>query len=169
MPVTMTIEEDEITAALERMGAALANPTPLMQDLGEYLIESTKARFRNGKAPDGSIWAAKSPVTLARYPGSTAPLIGESKTLSQNIFALAYADRVEWGSDRVYAAVQQFGAAAGSLGFYSGVDKNGRSFSGVSPWGDIPARPFLGISAEDQTNVLDIIGDYLSTSVGEPL
>lgn len=31
-------------------------------------------------------------------------------------------------------------------------------------WGNIPARPFLGISAEDQTNILDAITEALVRS-----
>lgn len=29
-------------------------------------------------------------------------------------------------------------------------------------WGDIPARPFLGVSAEDEVNITAQIADYLS-------
>jgi len=35
-------------------------------------------------------------------------------------------------------------------------------------WGDIPARPFLGISAEDEVAVLDIIDEWLTQAVGSP-
>lgn len=151
---TIIIQTDEITPALERVWAALENPLPLMQELGEFFVESTKQRFLAGRAPSGALWAPKSPVTLARYPRSSAPLIGESKALSQNIFMEAFTDRVEWGSDRVYAAMQQFGGSKSAFPHL---------------WGDIPARPFLGLSAEDEVQVLDIIGDYLSQAAGEPL
>ncbi|WP_370584767.1 hypothetical protein [Paracoccus sp. IB05] len=30
------------------------------------------------------------------------------------------------------------------------------------PWGDIPARPFLGISAEDETNLVELVEEYLT-------
>ncbi len=172
---TIIIENDEITAGLQRLSGALENMLPVMQELGEYFVDSTTQRFPTGRAPDGSIWAAKSPVTIAAQGGrrtnrlDTRPLFGPSGSLSSTINYEAFPDRVEWGSPMEYAAVQQFGAAAGSLGFYSGVDKRGRSYSGVSPWGDIPARPFLGVSAEDQVNVLDIFADYLTEAAGTPL
>ena len=151
--VEIVIKDDQISAALDRIAAALTDPLPLMQELGDYLVDSTKKRFPTGTAPDGSVWAPKSPVTLARYPGSSAPLIGESKSLSQNISANAFSDRVEWGSPMVYAAMQQFGGTKAAFPHL---------------WGDIPARPFVGLSAEDQTSVLDIIGDYVLDAAGEP-
>ena len=57
----------------------------------------------------------------------------------------------------MYAAVQQFGARAGSL--WSGKDRRGRNAK--APWGDIPARPYLGLSAKDERNIMEIVRDYL--------
>jgi phage gpG-like protein len=30
------------------------------------------------------------------------------------------------------------------------------------PWGDIPARPFLGFSDDDQAAILEIVRNYLN-------
>lgn len=163
--ITIEIKNDGISAGLQRALDALTNTQPLMNQLGEYLVESTKQRFPTGRAPDGSVWAPKSPVTLERYRrnGDKAdgrPLFGPSSALSNNISAQAGPDVVEWGSDRVYAAVQQFGAAQGAFGR--------TSRNGPIPWGNIPARPFLGLSAEDEVAVLDIIADYVATAAAEP-
>lgn len=153
MTITISVMTDEISAALDRLGAAMADPTPAMRSLGDYFMRSTRQRFQEGTAPDGSVWAPKSPVTLARHPGKTQPLIRDG-FLSRSISAEAFPDRVEWGSDRAYAAVQQFGAAQGAFGR--------TSRGGPIPWGNIPARPFLGISAEDEVAVLDIIDEWLT-------
>lgn len=150
--ITIEIKNDDITAALERISAALADPSDLMVQFGEYLVRTTKARFSSSTSPDGSVWAAKSPVTIARYPGSTMPLIGQSKDLSREIFAEPFSDRVEWGSPMVYAAMQQFGGAKSAFPHL---------------WGDIPARPFLGISPEDEVNLLDICAEWLEGAAGE--
>lgn len=158
--VEIIIKNDEITGALERVGAALENPLPLMQDLGEYFVDSTTKRFPTGRAPDGSVWAPKSPTTIAAQGGrktnrlDTRPLFGPSGALSSTITYEPFSDRVEWGSPMVYAGVQQFGAAQGAFGQ--------TSRGGPIPWGNIPARPFLGISAEDEVAVLDIIDEWLT-------
>lgn len=157
---TIIIENDEITAGLQRLSGALENMLPVMQELGEYFVDSTTQRFPTGRAPDGSIWAAKSPVTIAAQGGrrtnrlDTRPLFGPSGSLSSTINYEAFPDRIEWGSPMVYAAMQQFGGAKSAFPHL---------------WGDIPARPFLGVSAEDEVNVLDIVADYLSQAAGEPL
>jgi phage gpG-like protein len=57
-----------------------------------------------------------------------------------------------------YAAVQQFGAVAGALGR----NKRGSPI----PWGNIPARPFLGVSAQDKVEVLEILQEALLGAAG---
>lgn len=157
MTPTITITEDRITAALAGISAALADPLPLMQDFGDYLVDSTTQRFLTGTAPDGSVWAPKSPVTIAAQGGrktnrlDTRPLFGPSKALSSTINYEAFSDRVEWGSPMIYAAMQHFGGSR-------------EAFPHL--WGDIPARAFLGISPEDETNLLDIAGDWLMDAAG---
>lgn len=56
-----------------------------------------------------------------------------------------------------YAATQQFGAKKGE--FRS--TKNGAPV----PWGDIPARPFLGISADDEDKIIEIIQSHLAAAL----
>lgn len=155
---TITYDDAEALAYLGQLSARLGDLTPVMQDLGEYLVTSTKGRFGTSTAPDGTPWAANSLTTLALYGrmfkgaakavANKQPLIGESKRLSGEIHALATASSVTVGSSMIYAGVQQFGAAKHSLG-------------PVSPWGNIPARPYLGLSATDRGNVLDIVRGYL--------
>jgi phage gpG-like protein len=154
-----------------------------MQNIGEHLSETTKRRFETSTSPDGQRWAPNSPVTILQYlhvksgkyddegkrtgdkkgyylqdgrigaKGIDAvmgkkPLIGESRSLMSTIHYRANADSVEVGSPMEYAAVQQFGAKAHQFG--------------RSPWGDIQARPFIGLSNEDRRSIMDIISGYLS-------
>ncbi|MDZ4095472.1 MAG: phage virion morphogenesis protein [Paracoccaceae bacterium] len=141
------LKEDEITAGLDRLSAGLSDLSPVMQDLGEFLMTSTKARFPDGKAPDGTPWAAKSPATKGR---DRRPLFGPSGILSSQIFSNPGADSVEVGSNRVYAAMMQFG---------------GTKERWPHLWGDIPARPFLGISDSDRRGILAIFDEYLTDLV----
>jgi phage gpG-like protein len=94
------------------------------------------------------------------------PLFGPSGRLNQDIFHETGADFVEVGSSRIYAAVMQSGAATGSLGAYSGVKKNGHAFGGAAPRGDIPARPFLGVSSEDEANILAEVAEAIADALG---
>jgi phage virion morphogenesis protein len=154
---------DAIAAQLRRAGERIGDLTPVHREIGEYMIEATKARFRSSEAPDGTKWRAKSPVTIERYKRAKdgnlpQPLIGPSRRLSTEILAFANRAGVEIGSALEYSAVQQFGAAKGAFGN----DQAGRPI----PWGAIPARPFLGVSSTDERNILDIVEEHLADALG---
>jgi phage virion morphogenesis protein len=146
---------DSLTPALGRISGGLSDMTPVMRDLGEYFVRSTKERFAEGKSPEGIAWAAKSPVTLARYKktgGGTRPLFGPSGMLSRTIAFEASATEVAWGSNMIYAAMMQ---------------KGGTKAQWPHLWGNIPARPFLGVSAEDEPKALGILEAYISGLAGQ--
>jgi len=152
-----------IVQALRAAQGQLVEMTPIYEDIGEYLIEATKNRFRTGTAPDGSAWAPKSPVTIERYrragDGNLArPLIGPSRRLGNEIVKFVDRIGVEVGSNLAYAGAMQEGAAKGQFG----ADRHGRPI----PWGNIPARVWLGLSEADERNILDIVDEHLGTAIG---
>lgn len=163
---TITLTPNSFAEAgdmFDRLAAAQADRSELMQDLGELLMQSTKDRFPTGQAPDGTPWAPKSQATLDSYRSREArkrnasvpfrPLFGPSGRLSSEIFYEAGPQSVEIGSALIYAAVMQEGAEKGAFGSMA----NGSPI----PWGDIPARPFLGLSPDDETNVQATVEEWL--------
>lgn len=143
-----------------------ANLLPLMQDIGEFLTETSKQRFQTSTAPDGTRWAPNAPATYLAYlnafkgsfgkdgritkrgtarAGGKKPLIGETGRLGNEIAYAATADHVDITSGLAYSAIHQFGGQAG----------RGRSVT-------IPARPYLGISASDDAAITDMAGAYLA-------
>ena len=157
--IEVELKTDDLTRALEQLRARLSDMTPVMQDIGEYLVESTKARFVAGVDPDGDPWAAKSPVTMAataareKKAADPRPLFGPTGLLSSQISYEAGPDHVEAGSNRIYAAMMQFGGTTSAFPHL---------------WGDIPARPFFGLSETDETNILEIIAEGLQQASGTP-
>ena len=119
---TVEIKNDSVTAGLARASGQLDDMTPVMDQIGEYLVMSTKERFKAGVSPEGVKWAPKSATTLARYGArksnrvDTRPLFGPSGMLSSQIHHEASPTQLEVGSNLVYAAVQQFGAGKGQFG-----------------------------------------------------
>lgn len=147
-----------VVQALREAQQRLANMEPAYQDIGEQLVLSTKKRFAEGRAPDGSAWAPKKPSTIEHYrrlghPADPRPLHGPSKRLSNEIAAFANAAGVEVGSNLIYSGVMQEGAAKGAFGTTS----RGRPI----PWGTIPARVWLGLSDQDERDILDIVDEHL--------
>lgn len=144
------------------------NMRPAFLEIGEDLLESTKRRFSTTISPDGVRWEENSPTTIIRYlaqfsgsfkkDGSLSkkgekrsankkPLTGETRTLASTInYQLKGAAGVSIGSPKVQAAMMQFGGTKARFPHL---------------WGDIPARPFLGISDKDRSNILDITASYL--------
>ena len=174
MRIDLQIDIEGADALLKRIQHAGANPRPALKQISELLVDSTKQRFRTSTAPDGSRWAPNTPTTLfaqlsrfsgsfkkdgalsakgSRRAGNKKPLIGESKALSTEINARPVSDSIiEIGSPVEYAAVHQFGAKKGAFG---------RTKRGAPiPWGDIPARPFLGISDEDSDMIRNVLLDF---------
>ena len=67
-------------------------------------------------------------------------------------------DAVGIGSPMVYAGTFHFGAKSGEFGFGVYASRNG---SFPIPWGDIPARRFLGMSQAGRDNVVNLVRSYL--------
>jgi phage gpG-like protein len=152
-----------VSEALGIVSNRLDDMTPLHQAIGEYVVNATKDRFKQGVAPDGTAWTPKKQATIDRYKARgdgnrPDPLIGPSKRLSSEILTFANAGSVEIGSALEYSAVMQDGAKKGAFGM---VGKR------PIPWGDIPSRVWLGLSDEDETQIIDIADEYLEQAFNE--
>lgn len=151
------LDDSQISRALTELTERVGDlRTPLL-DIGEYLQQATDQRFRQQVAPDGSPWAPLSPTTLARKKGSR--ILRESGLLQDTLRHQVDGDELRFGTDRPYGAVHQFGQSRGA----SGKNRRGSPI----PWGDIPARPFLGLSREDEDEILAIVSDYLLEGLNE--
>lgn len=162
----MTSLEFNTTAtseAIRRAMAQLDDMTPLFQRVTEYMIQETRERFVTGSAPDGTKWAPKKQSTLDRYKrlgygNLPKSLIGPGKRLSREVVGAASRSGAVIGSALIYSRVMQDGAAKGAFGS----DRRGRPI----PWGRIPARVWLGISAADETAIIEIADEHLAQSLG---
>jgi len=145
----------QIDAALDKVIAVMTDPQPMFADMGEYLLRSTRGRFTAQAAPDGTPWRRLSPITIGRKPkNKDRILVQEGYLRGPGMRYQALPDGFAVGSDRVYAAAHQLGMAKG----YAGTTRRNSPI----PWGDIPARPFLGLSADDETELLDIASDFMA-------
>ena len=142
------------------------------------MAESAKRRFSSTTAPDGTAWAPNSALTLARYSSMFArkkdgeltkrsaaklagkkPGTGETRALGTTInYQVQGGDAVGIGSPMVYAGTFHYGAKSGEFGFGMYATRNG---SFPLPWGDIPARAFLGASEDDKANIVELVRSYL--------
>ncbi|WP_413878999.1 phage virion morphogenesis protein [Candidatus Aalborgicola defluviihabitans] len=168
--ITIQVTDKAVLDMLGELSRRMTNLQPAMKEIGEDIVDSTKRRFADGVDPDGNEWKANStettiPFYLGAFGGShkkdgslskagaarsaaKKPLTGETKSLRTYInYQLDGNSGVRIGSPMVYAAMQQFGGTT--------------SPNSMIPGKTIPARPFLGLSDADTSNILDIVRSYL--------
>lgn len=174
----VTLNESQVSKAIEELSQHLGNLSTPLNDIAEYLHQSTDNRFRQQVAPDGSPWAPLAPSTLAQKKGTR--ILREKGTLQDTLRHRVSNNELAFGTDRPYGAIHQFGGkiehAARSQQVYFRQGKDGtvgnrfvkKNRSNFSQWAargasstDITARPYLGLSSEDETEILAIVGDYL--------
>lgn len=149
--IEVKIEDAKITKALQDLHRAVGDLSPAFREIGKMLVESTKERFVTTTDPDGNPWLLNSVLSTLLYKTGDRPLTGETGKLMDEIsYNLIGNDTLEIGSPMEYAAMQQFGGTKAEFPHL---------------WGDIPARPFLGISSEDERAILRIIEDHLTASI----
>lgn len=124
------------------------------QRIGEHLTATTKQRFDDSVDPDGNKWASNAQSTITatlrkKRESNKKPLI-DSTQLRDSIRYQVFNEGVVVGTNRdfgingkqVSSAVHQFGS------------KNG----------NIPARPFLGISHQDKRHILTDVMTHLTSA-----
>lgn len=158
-PITITIDDREVRAALTALQRQTGDMRPAFREIGEVMVQSTRQRFTDSKAPDGTPWAPNAPATKEMWAKEKKRSAASKKVLvwhghlRDTLRYAVTANSVTIGTNRIYGAAQQFGMRRG----YAGADKRGRPI----PWGDIPARPFLGVSARDREAILEILIGHL--------
>ena len=158
MKIDITLEDTQVVTAINRMIHAGTDLTPVLRDIGEHLLNTTRERFRDEEGPDGEAWMPLSETTKARKTRNIDKVLTEDGHLAGTLDYLVMGNELLIGSPRIYASTHQFGALKGQFGF-AAFDTRAGAFE--IPWGDIPARPFLGISDDDRSTITDVIGDFL--------
>ena len=118
---------------------------PALRDMGEHLLNTTRERFNTQAAPDGAPWAPLKPQTVRRKKKNADKILTEQGELrgSLSYHVGFFSDELLVGSPEKYAATHQFGA----------------------PSRNIPARPFLGLSAADRAAIERIARDHLAKAL----
>ena len=146
---TIDIEDHEIDHGMEMLVGKMENLAAFHKSVGEHMLNSTEDRFDTETAPDGTAWAHHAPATIAsrlrRNGNAELTILRESGALAGSFNYEAGDAQVEIGTPTIYAAIHHFGGSAG------------RNQSV-----DIPARPILGISSDDEIALAEMAEDFLS-------
>lgn len=167
-----------VLKGMERLNINAEKTLPLMRYIAGDMNTKVDFRFRLSKDPNGETWKPLSEITI-RKKGSSKQL-KDGGYLRSSIEAKSTSDTAIVGTNKKYAATQNFGAKRGELGTTQiketvrehtrrrrerteTVRTHTRNRNINSPWGDIPAREFIGFSWNQKKTYTAVIRKYLRT------
>lgn len=143
------IEQGKISERLSNLLLTDAKRAQMLDQIGEASVREIKMHFINQQTPRGIKWwkskrALKDP---------SRPTMLNTLKLMNSITYKQSGGAVEVGTDDIRAGTLNFGASKGQYGAMA----NGTPI----PFGDIPARQFLGVSSQNEIKVRDIVNSFL--------
>ena len=118
----------------------------LWQDVGEYLSLSHRYRFDLMISPDGVLWEPLDPEYQRRKPRRKDQILVLDAFLRDQLAYFADDSGLDFGSNRIQAATLHFG----------------------DPDRGIPSREFVGLSDDDETEILRLARQHLAEAVKLP-
>lgn len=119
--LSIKVESVQMEAVLNELAGRMGDLTPVMQTIGEIIVEQTDTAFETCVAPDGTAWPAS-----GRALATGGQTLIDTAVLRNSITVQATENQVEVGTNVLYAAIHQLGGKAG------------RGKKAI-----IPSRPFL--------------------------
>jgi phage virion morphogenesis protein len=166
--ITVEIRDQAARQTLRQIAQLGREPGPLLRAIGAGLAENTRDRFDRGVDPAGFAWAPLRDfyAPLKKGPGILREA-GMRGGLQGSITFDVAGDAVAVGSNKVYAAIHQFGGVikAKKAPFLVFRTTAGLAFAKQVT---IPARPYLGLSAEDEDTILDVAETMLDRWTRSP-
>ncbi len=153
--ITLEVKGDEYLVKAFKKFVDPSERRDLLDQVGSYGVSSTQQRFLDERGPDGQPWKKS---RRARERGGQT--LRDKGLLFSSLAHNTNPSSVEWGSNRIDAGIHQLGGTirpktAKKLAF-KGV--NGMVFADKVT---IPARPYLGINAEDVAEINATAQDWM--------
>lgn len=142
-------------AALVAAGRDLREP---FDEIGASLLTSTQQRIQDEETPEGERWPELAESTQKRWIGKGSKRTQRGKDHMLRVKDLLYAaisytasaSELMLGTNKTQAALLQFG---------------GTEDMPAGPRA-VPARPYVGLSADDENEIGAILTDYLTEAWG---
>ncbi|MFG0589040.1 phage virion morphogenesis protein [Acinetobacter sp. YQ_14] len=157
MPFAISVKADGESAIIQLFDHLLGYDKQAMFDeIGAYGVSSTQLRFVEQSDVDGNPWKQSWRAKL-----QNRQTLRDTGRLMNSLTHNVIENGVEWGTNVEYAAAMHFGSHI--------LPKTGQYlvFNVAGNWRKVkevvnPPRTFLGINAEDDESILNIIGRHLS-------
>ncbi|WP_313564420.1 phage virion morphogenesis protein [Acinetobacter sp.] len=153
--ITIQADSSPIEAVLSQLGDFDSLKSQLFDEIGAGLVNSTQHRFLTGTGVDGNPWKIS---WRARMQGGET--LRDTGRLMNSYTHNVLSSGVEVGTDVAYAPHLHYGATI--------LPKNGQyiTFAVGGQYRKVkqsilPPRTQLGLDAEDEVMVLDIVGSFI--------
>lgn len=153
--ITIQADSSPIEAVLKQLGNFDSLKDQLFDEIGAGLVDSVQHRFLTGTDVDGNPWKIS---WRARMQGGET--LRDTNRLMNSYTHNVLSSGVEVGTDVVYAPHLHYGATI--------LPKNGQyiTFAVGGQYRKVkqsvlPPRTQLGINAEDEVMILDIVGSFI--------
>jgi len=189
--LTTIYGEKEISSAIGKLRKRLDFLKPVLDDIGEVYVESTKLRISSQTTPQGRVWPHNTVLTQRLKENGIKKSLGRKTFMKQGgggtfSRSIGYKTvrkpaiegqnkRLVWTGDlrskikyrvsgnTVYVIADTPYATTVHFGAEKGSFEAGGMTTGLGaiPWGDIPPRPFLGSNKKTNEKVMTMLGNYL--------
>lgn len=166
------LDSAPVLARLGEIARQIDDLSPAMLAIGELLTESTKQRFSTSTAPDGSKWAPNAPATVLARLNQIKGAYTKAGKLSKKGATVAMSKKPLVASGLLQDSFS-YQLTGGGQGVEIGTNRFANEWEGGTAlfhWGSrdgsIPARPIVGLSAGDESAVLDILDTFLWSPLG---
>lgn len=151
--IDIRLDDREVKEALYQLDRSIADMTPIFREIAAVLADDVEQAFDDESDPTtGNPWPDLADSTKnqrakrGKWPGKKLQMTAGG--LAASIASEYGRDYAAVGTNKLYAAVHQFGGQAG------------RNHAVT-----IPARPYFGLSDEGRDEILDIIREHLERAV----
>ena len=145
-PIEIKIDDKEIQKYLQKLVSKTENLRPLMKNIAGIMMDSVEENFEKEGRPEKWQGIAKSTIKQRTkkgyWPGRILQVRGE---LAASITSKYDENSALVGTNKVYAAIHQFGGDAG---------RNKKV--------EIPVRPYLKLGETEKTEIIHEIQNYLT-------
>lgn len=177
----------DVAAKMAQLQGLVQHPAPLFARINEYMMRSTRARFKTQTGPDGAAWQPLSARYLKRKHKNKDKILTLRGYLQGTLRGQFDDSGLAFGTNVQYAGIHQFGGiikrSGGERNLYFRQNKDGTVGNrfvkkkksnfmqtvSVSDFEfDMPARPFLGLSDDDRQFIARLTIRYLNNLASVP-
>lgn len=136
--ITINVDDEQVNRLLRELEEKLDDPTPVLRDIGEYMLGSIDLGFQTETAPSGEPWQPNSPYTIAlkQREGRIMKVLQSTGAMRGSFNYQISGSQLSLGGSDAKIPKHQFGIGT-------------------------PKREILGIRQEDPENIADIMLAYL--------